>query len=407
VNSPPDDSFPPLEAYATQELAPIRRPDWLGILSKSGKATDNNLDNAIRSIENDPELEGRIWYDEFLDAIVTNWQGPQRKWRDSDDILLQLYIQRHVGLKKISATTCHDAALVAAFRNIKNECREWLESLKGDETPRLDYLMSEGFGTAHNAYTAALGRCWILSIVARVMRPGCKVDTVPVLEGHQGAGKSSALAILGGKWFVECHESVLTKDFFGVLDGHMMVEISEMHSFNKSEIERVKGIISCQVDRYRRAYGRNTEDHPRQTVLVCTTNRNNWQNDPTGARRFLPALCGEINLEWLQINRELLFAEAVQLFASGAKWWDIPIDEQQRETDNRREGDPWEDAILDFLIGKREITIPKIMLDCLNFELSRNGQPEQRRIAAILEFNGWTRKVWKENGKTRRGWEFK
>ena len=386
-------------------MLPVAKPDWQAILSKSGKATDNNLDNAIRAIEHDPDLEGRLWYDEFLDAIVTNWQGPERKWRDSDDVLLQLYIQRHVGLKKISATTCHDAALVAAFRNIRNECKEWLIGLKYDDTPRLEYLMSEGFGTPFTPYTAAVGRCWILSIVARVMRPGCKVDTVPVLEGAQGVGKSSALAILGGKWFVECHESVLTKDFFGVLDGHMMVEISEMHSFSRSEVERVKGIISCQVDRYRRAYGRNTEDHPRQTVLVCTTNRDNWQNDPSGARRFLPILCGDINLDWLRENRENLFAEAVQLFAAGAKWWDIPLADQERETEKRREVDPWEDAVSHYLIGKVRITIPEIMGDCLKIEQSRYSSPDMRRVSNILKALKWEGVIGWEGGKTVRFWQ--
>ncbi len=178
---------------------PTVRPDWIAKLARSPKGVlKQNLDNVIRCIENDPELQGHIWYDEFLDAICTDWQGPRRKWRDADDIMIQLYMQRFIGMDKISAAACHDAAHMAAMRNVKNECKEWLEALQWDKTPRLEYLMSEGFGAAHSAYTQAVGRCFILSIVARVLQPGCKVDTVPVLEGMQGAGKSSALAILGG-----------------------------------------------------------------------------------------------------------------------------------------------------------------------------------------------------------------
>jgi predicted P-loop ATPase len=233
-------------------------PDWEVILERNKQGPHNNLDNVVRVIEHDPELRGHIWYDEFLDAVVSDWQDPARRWRDSDDILLQLYVQRHVGLTRIGANMAHDAALVAAFRNVRNECREWLEGLHWDGTPRLAYLLDEGFGAQRTTFTQAVGRCWFISMVARVMEPGCKVDTVPVLEGAQGVGKSSALKIIGGKWFAECHESVLTKDWYGVLDGHMLVEISEMHSFTRGEVERVKGLISCQVDRYRKAYGRNT-----------------------------------------------------------------------------------------------------------------------------------------------------
>ena len=131
----------------------------------------NNLDNVVRAIEADPELRGRIWYDEFLDAIVTTWQGPQRQWKDADDVLLQLYMQRHVGLTKIGVQTCHDAALVAAFHATRNECKDWLAGLRWDGVNRLAHLMSEGFGAAENAYTEAVGRCWVISMVARVMRP--------------------------------------------------------------------------------------------------------------------------------------------------------------------------------------------------------------------------------------------
>lgn len=396
----PDDQVP-IELYAD---TPAARPDWANILARTKQGPLNNLDNVIRCIEHDPELEGRIWYDEFLDSICTDWQGPSRKWRDSDDVLLQLYIQRMVGLTKIGASTCHDAALVAAFRNTKNECREWMEGLKHDATPRLATMMTDGFGTPQNPYTEAVGRCWMVSMVARVMNPGCKVDTVPVLEGGQGVGKSSALGILGGKWFIECHESVLTKDFYGVLDGHMLVEIAEMHSFTRSEVERVKGIISCQIDRYRRAYGRNTEDHPRQSVLVCTTNRDDWQRDDTGARRFLPIQCGEINLDYLRRNRDQLFAEAIALYRAGAVWWDVPTEDQVKEVERRREVDAWEDHIGVFLVGRSETTIPSIAIDCLKIELSRIDQTAQKRIARILKTHGWQPVIVWTNGKTARKW---
>lgn len=384
---------------------PVVNPDWISKLARTNKGIlKQNLDNVIRCIENDPELQDHIWYDEFLDAICTDWQGVRRKWRDSDDIMLQLYMQRYIGMDKISASACHDAAHMAAMRNVKNECQEWLKSLQWDDTCRLAYLMSEGFGAANTPYTQAVGLCFILSMVNRVMNPGCKVDSVPVFEGGQGIGKSTALGILGGKWFVECHESVLTKDFYGVLDGHMLVEISEMHSFTRSEVERVKGIISCQVDRYRRAYGRNTEDHPRQTVLACTTNRDDWQRDDTGARRFLPILCGEINLEWLRNNRDNLFAEAMYLFTQDAPWWNIPEDEQRHETERRREVDPWEDAISKFLIGKTEITLPEIAIDCLKIEQQRFDTGLSKRIARILRMNGWKLSIQWINGKTTRKW---
>lgn len=408
---PPVPEKPPAPARTRAPKQTPPPPSGFALWDELGLAlTDKgqplmNLDNVVRAIENDPGLQGKIWYDEFLDSIVTNWQGPERKWADADDVLLQLYVQRYVGLHRVGVQTCHDAALVAAFRNIRNECKEWMESLTWDGVDRLRHLMTQGFGTEENAYTEAVGRCWIISVVARVLRPGCKVDTVPVLEGGQGAGKSTALQILGGQWFVECHESVTSKDFYGVLQGHMLVEISEMHSFTRAEVERIKGIISCQLDRYRKSYGRNTEDHKRQTVLVCTTNRDDWQRDDTGARRFWPVRCGDkVNHEWLRTNRDQLFAEAVRLFKDGVSWWDVPTDMQRDEVEARRDVDSWESVIGLWLFGQSRVSTSDILSDCLKIEVGRHDQMVQKRVGRVMRVLGWRQHVIKQSGRNLRAW---
>lgn len=366
-----------------------------------------NLDNAVRAIESENILKNHIWYDEFLDSIMTDWNGPERQWKDADDKLLCLFLQRHVGLNRISVNQAHDAAEIAAFHYTRNECRDWLNGLQWDETERLPYMLSDGFGAEHDAYAQAVGRCWMVSIVARVMHPGCKVDTVPVLEGGQGIGKSSGLAIIGGKWFVECHENVMGKDFYGVLNGHMLVEISEMHSFSRAEVERIKGIISCQVDRYRKAYGRNTEDHPRHTVLVCTTNRDDWQKDETGARRFWPVKCGDINLHYLKTNRDQLFAEAVHRYRAGEKWWDVPAEDQKEQTNNRRDVDAWEPAIEQWLTdsARNSVQVGVILEDCLGIEIKEHDILRQKRVSRILRALGWVNKVRRDTDcQNRRMW---
>jgi len=367
-----------------------------------------NLDNVVRVMGGDPLLSGHIWYDEFLDSIVTDWNGPERKWADRDDIALQLYMQRHVGLHRIGLSTAHDAAKVAAFHNVKNEVKTYLNGLQWDGIERLQDMLADGFGAAKTAFTQAVGRCWMVSMVARVMQPGCKVDTVPVLEGEQGKRKSSALAVIGGKWFVECHESVMSKDFFGVLDGHILVEISEMHSFSRSEVERIKGIISCQVDRYRKAYGRHTEDHPRKTVLVGTTNRDDWHRDETGGRRFWPVRCGDIDIAWLEAQRDQIWAEAVANYKNGGCWWDVPVDEQQAEIEARRDADAWEPKIEEWLTGRDSVQLAHLMSECLEIPTPKQDLMLQRRIGRILRALGWQSiNKRSENGRVFKMWTTK
>ena len=50
-------------------------------------------------------------------------------------------------------------------------------------------------------YTRAVARKMMVAAVARVYRPGVKFDSVVVLNGPQGMGKSSFFARLGGRWF--------------------------------------------------------------------------------------------------------------------------------------------------------------------------------------------------------------
>ena len=397
-------------------------PSWkqLGLVLNDKGAALNNLDNAVRALEGDPVLKNSVRYDEFLDAIITDWNGPTRKWKDADDVLLCLYLQRHIGLSRISVNQAHDAAIVAAFHNTQNEIHDYLNGLQWDGIERLPFMLSDGFGADNNAYTQAVGRCWMVSMAARALNPGCKVDTVPVLEGPQGKQKSSALAVIGGKWFVECHENVMSKDFYGVLTGHILVEISEMHTFSRAEIERVKGIISCQVDRYRKAYGRHTEDHPRHTVLVGTTNRDDYHKDETGGRRFWPVLCREISLDYLRENRDQLWAEAVhryrlapahataeQRIAAGAAWWDIPEADQQQEIAARRDVDSWETAIEEWLLStaRQSVTVTDVLKDCLEIEVREHDQMRQKRVGRVLRALGWVSKVRRDpDGKNRKVW---
>ena len=95
----------------------------------------------------------------------------------------------------------------------------YLESLRWDGEPRLQMLIARGFGATQNDYHAQVGANFLIGMVARALRPGCKVDTMPVFEGAQGTFKSTALAILGGKWFAEVHQSIDSKDFYLALSG--------------------------------------------------------------------------------------------------------------------------------------------------------------------------------------------
>jgi putative DNA primase/helicase len=243
-------------------------------------------------------------------------------------------------------------------------------------------------------------------MVARIYQPGAKVDYMPVFEGAQGINKSFALDAIGGQWFAESHEDITSKDFRQTLRGKMLVEFSELHAFKRAEIERIKGMITCRVDRYRESYGRHAKDYPRRCVFAGTTNRDDWVNDDTGARRFWPIRCTAISLDYLRGNREQLFAEAVSLFKAGAQWWDINQDLASQEQNERRDDDVWTSPVLNYAERKEFVIVREILSDVLGIEAKGQTSAEAIRVSRILRIAGYSKyqkwylgrneKVWKK-----------
>ncbi len=139
-------------------------------------------------------------------------------------------------------------------------------------------------------------------------------------------------------------------------------------------------------------------------MLVCTTNRDDWQRDETGARRFWPVLCGAIDLGWLTSNREHLFAEAVHLYREGVTWWDVPEPEQEHEVEKRRDADVWEPIIQAWLQNRDRTTTTEVLANCIDIPTSKQEVLHQRRVARVMRALNWRQHVLRENGQNTRSW---
>lgn len=368
----------------------VQRCIELGLnVNAKGEATAD-VDNAMLILENDKNVSSIVWYDEFLQKLMTGKHLP-REWSDADDTSLQRYMQHMLGIRKMSKTTVADAVIAHARNNPKNCVKDWLDTLEWDSVPRIATFFHECYGANDNAYVKDVSRNFLISMVARVYKPGCKVDTMVVLEGDQGIGKSQSLHILGGEWFAEQHEAVTGKGFFEVLQGKWLIEIGELASMNRAEVTKVKQVISCQTDRFRVPWERHAADHPRQCTFVATTNTSDYNRDETGARRFWPIEChGTIKLDDIRRMREQLFAEAVALLKEGATWWQVEAEEAAEEQNARYIQDVWFDAVKEAVSASQSgISITDILTKKLEMKLSDQTRGDQMRVATILRKLGW------------------
>lgn len=250
------------------------------------------LDNMLKILVHDQALSGRIAYDRFASRYVAKGALPwnmtpgTRLWTDADDAGLRWYLENKyevTGRDKVQ-----DAMIMCAEQNGFNEVLDYLKSLKWDGVPRLDTLFIDYLGAEDNVYTRAVARKSLTAAVARAYEPGCKYDTMPILVGRQGAGKSTLIRTIGKKWYADGLSTFEGKEAAESIQGKWIIEAGEMAGYTRAEENASKQFLSRQVDVFRQAYGRRTQEYPRRCVFFGSSNQYEFLKDITGNRRFWP-----------------------------------------------------------------------------------------------------------------------
>lgn len=285
------------------------------------------ITNAVLILENEPALQG-IRYNELRNGIEVKgklpWPRPNKYWRDADDAQLYTWVADRYGVQ-FPENRFSKALTTVTDKRCFNPLREYVQQLpEWDGVPRADTLLIDYLGAPDTEYTRVVTRKTLVGAIQRVLQPGCKFDTVLVLDGKPGIGKSTLLRKLGGKWFSDSLSLADTRDKTAAekLQGVWIMEIGEMQGTRKADVDIMKGFISRQVDEYRAAYGRVVERHPRTCIICGTTNSTTgFLRDTTGNRRFWPVTVnggGRLSVwDMTEDTRAQIWAETMILVAEG------------------------------------------------------------------------------------------
>lgn len=317
--------------------------------------------NIIAILENDPKLKGHLWRNMFSGFVqVTGglpWNREATTWGNADDANLRIYMEENYGIT--GKDKIKDSLVAVVTRHKRHPVREYLDSLQWDGVPRLDRLIIDYIGAEDNELNKAMTRKHFTAAVARVMKPGCKYDYCLIITGAEGIGKSTLFSVMGGEWFSDSLVTMEgTKGMEQARDG-WVIELPELGSIKRSDVEQVKAYISRQTDKYRPAYGSVVESHPRQCVFCGTTNEAYFLKGETGNRRFWvisvdPELRkhGEPRAA-LEADRDQLWAEAVQRYKDGERLYlDAAMETEARkrqEDFNDNNDDPLPEMVRAFL----------------------------------------------------------
>lgn len=307
-----------------------------------------------------------------------------------------------------------------AWRKRFHPVRRYLDALEWDGVERLDEWLTTYLGAkddGEEGVNRVIGRIMLIGAVRRVRKPGCKFDTMLVLEGPQYAGKSSVIRGLcpDPDWFSDnLGLQMQTKEVMEQSVGKWLIEVGELAGLRRAEVDHVKSMLARQQDESRLAYGKFRTKQPRQCVFIATTNEDHYLQDDTGNRRFLPVKVGEIDLKAIARDRDQLWAEAAHWEAKDERIYVTKeLNERLKLVQREREmQDEWEGLIGAHLnetfpikfegVREQRTTIADVAGNALHIEKARLDSPLQKRISRCMKRCGW---VFSHKSCDKRYWK--
>ncbi len=337
--------------------------------SADGMKALSTLSNIILILRNDKELKFKIFKDVFSSRILVRkdvpwdrkFEADDRLWADTDDAGLRWYLESAYGIS--SANKIIDGVNLIAEENAENKVATRIQLTLWDGEKRLETLFIDYLGCEDNVYTREVSEKSLVAAAKRAIYGGIKWDNMPILIGPQGVGKSTFLKILGMDWYNDSLVNVEGKDACELIQGSWILEMGELSSLRKSEMNLVKNFLSRTDDVFRASYGRRAQKYPRRCAFFGTANDTNFLRDETGNRRFWPIDCFIFNpkksiFDDLKDELDQIWAEACELakdksynLVLSKEALDIAVKEQELHS----EDNIYKGIILDYLDKK----IPK------------------------------------------------
>ena len=334
---------------------------------------------------------------------------------DPDMARVEMIVTHKVPIKSCQSDIS-TLTLKAAKERTFSPVVEYLEKVHsqyGNSTDILENFTARYFGTTKAIHQTMMKRFFIAA-VARAFEPGCKQDCTLILKGAQSCGKSTFFKVLASKpWFDDSYGATKEADERLKLHQSWIIEWGEIEAvYRRKNVSQLKAFLSCETDKVRPPYGRSQVTLHRPSVIVGSTNEDEFLADTTGNRRFwvVPMNC-RLDRNKLREERDHIWAAAVALYKADVQWHltdeesiEIDADRKQYETVH-----PWFDPIQDFVAGLTEVTTTEILEHGVQLDVPKFTNFHSKQVAGVMRQLGWeaTNNILSHQGIRKRGWQKK
>lgn len=258
------------------------------------------------------------------DSVET---GPWRQLDDTAENTLWCDMQRcgmNIDMQTLTLLTRSD------FAPDYHPMRAYLDSLprwdgKTDHIGRLFAMVHcrDASPEVFDYYT----RKWFVGMVASAMFDEVVNNEIFTLIGPQGSFKTSFMnnilpPELRQYYTSKTNSQRMTKDDRLALSENILVNLEEIDSMQRQEVNQLKALTTLLHVNERPAYGRNKVRLPHVASFCATGNNKQFINDDTGSRRWLVFEVQSIDNPWTTpIPYAGIYAQAKALIDEGFVYW--------------------------------------------------------------------------------------
>jgi predicted P-loop ATPase len=265
------------------------------------------------------------WYDLRFNEITHVVEARKKEENDFTTINENnLYIQLLSNGYRVSlGNLC--ALLNSEFVPFYNPFKEYFESLVPWNEKDIDYI--ENLANRVKAknqvqFNKHLKKMFVRTIACALDNHSFNKHAFILVGGEQNTGKTTFLRYINPPLLYNYYTETIPGDKDGLISlcENFIINLDELSSLSKFEINQLKSIFSKESVRVRHPFARKAQTDPRRVSFVGSTNEDSFLNDPTGSVRWLCFEIEKIYWDYSDMDINLVWGQAYSLYKSGFKF---------------------------------------------------------------------------------------